>query len=51
MFAGSRRAEQSSLRSQQCIVVTVEDSVLRTELVGLDSQEEDALIVSPSLSR
>ncbi len=42
MFAGSRRAEQLSLRSQQRIVSTVEDSVLRTEMAGLDSQEEDA---------
>ena len=40
MFAGSRRAEQLSLRSQQHIVATVEDSVLRTEMTGLD-QEED----------
>jgi hypothetical protein len=42
MFAGSRRAEQLSLRSQQRIVATVEDSVLRTEMAGLESQEEDA---------
>jgi hypothetical protein len=42
MFAGSRRAEQLSLRSQQHIVATVEDSVLRTEMAGLESQEEDA---------
>jgi hypothetical protein len=35
MFAGSRRAEQLSLRSQQRIVATVEDSVLRTEMAGL----------------
>ncbi len=42
MFAGSRRAEQLSLRSQQRIVATVEDSVLRTEMAGLDSQEEDS---------
>ena len=42
MFAGSRRAEQLSLRSQQRIVATVEDSVLRTEMVDLESQEEDA---------
>jgi hypothetical protein len=26
---------------QQCIVVTVEDSVLRTEMVRFESQEED----------
>ena len=42
MFAGSRCAEQLSLRSQQRIVATVEDSVLRTEIAGLESQEEDA---------
>jgi hypothetical protein len=42
MFAGSRRAEQLSLRSQQRIVATIEDSVLRTEMAGLESQEEDA---------
>jgi hypothetical protein len=40
MFAGSRRAEQLSLRSQQRIVATVEDSVLRTEMSGLESQED-----------
>ncbi len=28
-------------RSQQDIVVTVEDLVLRTEITGLESQEED----------
>ena len=42
MFAGSRRAEQLSLRSQQRIVATVEESVLKTEMAGLESQEEDA---------
>ena len=41
MFAGSRRAEQLKIHSQQRIVSTVEDSVLRTEMVGLESQEED----------
>jgi hypothetical protein len=41
MLAGSRRAEQLSLHSQQRIVATVEDSVLRTEMTGLESQEED----------
>jgi hypothetical protein len=41
-FVGSRRAEQLSLRSQQRIVATVEESVLRMEMVGLESQEEDA---------
>ena len=40
-FVGSRRAEQLSLRSQQRIVATVEESVLRTEMVFLESQEED----------
>jgi hypothetical protein len=42
MFPGSRRAEQLSLHSQQRIVATVEDSVLRTEMAVLESQEEDA---------
>ncbi len=42
MFAGSRRAEQLRLRSQQRIVATVQDSVLRTEMAALESQEEDA---------
>ena len=37
----SRRAEQLRLRSQQHIVATVEDSTLRTEIVGLESLEED----------
>ena len=41
MFPGSRRVEQLRLRSQQRIVTTVEDSVLRTEMTGLESQEED----------
>jgi hypothetical protein len=41
MFVGSRRAEHLSLHSQQCIVATVEDSVLRTEMDDLESQEED----------
>jgi hypothetical protein len=41
-FAVSRRAEQLRLRIQQRIVATVEDSVLRTEMAGLESQEEDA---------
>jgi hypothetical protein len=42
MPAGSLRAEQLRLYSQQLIVATVEDSVLRTEMVDLESQEEDA---------
>jgi hypothetical protein len=41
MLPGSRRAEQLSLTSQQRTVVTVEDSVLQTEMTGLESQEED----------
>ncbi len=40
-FVGSRRNEQLSSRSQQRIVATVEESVLRTEMAGLESQEED----------
>ena len=39
---GSRQAEQLSLRSQQCVVATDEESVLKTEMAGLESQEEDA---------
>jgi hypothetical protein len=42
MSAGSRRDAQLSLRSQQHLVATVEDSVRRTEMAGLESQEEDA---------
>jgi hypothetical protein len=30
------------LRSQQRVVATVEESVLKTEMAGLESQEEDA---------
>ena len=41
MFVGSRYAEQLNLHSQQRIVATVEDSVLRTEMTDLESQEED----------
>ncbi len=51
MFAGSRRAEQLSLRSQQRVVATVEDSVLKAEMTGLESQEEDAPSVSSSSSQ
>jgi hypothetical protein len=42
MFTGSYREEQLSLRSLQRLVATVEDSVLRTEMADLESQEEDA---------
>ncbi len=38
---GSRQAEQLSLRSQQRVVATVEESVLKTEMADLESQEED----------
>ena len=41
-FAGSCRVEQLSFRSRQRIVATVEDSVLRTEMAGLESLQEDA---------
>jgi hypothetical protein len=37
-FAVSRRAEQLRLRVQERVVATVEDSVLRTEMVSLESQ-------------
>ena len=38
-FAVSRRAEQLRLRTQQRIIATAEDSVLRTEMTNLESQE------------
>ncbi len=41
MFTGSLRAKQFSLPSQQRVVATVEESVLKTEMAGLESQEED----------
>ncbi len=41
-FVGSHRQEQLSSSSQQRIVATVEESVLKTEMVDLESQEEDA---------
>jgi hypothetical protein len=41
MFAGSPRPEQLTLRSQQRVVTTVEESVLKTEMTDLESQEED----------
>ena len=40
-FVGSRRLEQLRSRSQQRIVATVQESVLRTEMAGLEPQEED----------
>ena len=40
-FVDSRRTEQLSLHSQQRMVATVEDSVLRMEMAGLESLEED----------
>ena len=36
---GSRQTEQLSLRSQQRIVATVEESVLKTEMADLESQD------------
>jgi hypothetical protein len=41
-LAVSRRAQQLRLRAQQRVVATVEQSVLRTEMENLESQEEDA---------
>ena len=41
-FVGSRRQEQLSSRCQQHVVATVEESVFRTEMTDLESQEEDA---------
>ena len=40
-YTDSCSTEELSLLSQQCMVGTVEDSVLRTEMTGLESQEED----------
>jgi hypothetical protein len=40
-FIGSRRQEQISSHCQQRVVATVEESVLRMEMAGLESQEED----------
>ncbi len=37
-----KHLKQSNLHSQQLVVVTVEDSVLRTEMSDIESQEEDA---------
>jgi hypothetical protein len=34
--------KKHSLRSQQRVVATVEESVLKMEMSGLESQEEDA---------
>ena len=48
-YVGSRQEEHLSLRSQQRIVATVEESVLKTEMAGLESQEEDAPKASPLL--
>ena len=41
MLTDSRHSEQLNLISQPSIVSTVEDSVLRTEMADLESQEED----------
>ena len=41
-MAVSLRAEQLRQRVQQCVVATVEDSALRTEMESLESDEEDA---------
>jgi hypothetical protein len=41
-FVGSRRQEQLSSYCLQDVVATVEESVVRTEMTGLESQEEDA---------
>jgi hypothetical protein len=42
IFTGWRREEQLRLRSQQRVVATVEESVLKSEMAGLESHEEDA---------
>ncbi len=38
----SHRAEQLCQRVKQCVVATVEDSVLHTEMENLESEEDDA---------
>jgi hypothetical protein len=48
MFADSRRAEQLSLFSQQRVVATVEDSVLKTEMAALSLRKRMLLSVSSS---
>jgi hypothetical protein len=48
-YVGSRQTEQLNLRSQQRVVATVEESVLKTEMTDLESQEEDAPKASPLL--
>jgi hypothetical protein len=40
-YVGSRQAEQLSSHSQQLVVATVEESVLKTEMTDLESQQED----------
>jgi hypothetical protein len=47
MFVVSRRSEQLSLRSQQRVVATVEESVLKMEMADLESQEEVLLFFKP----
>ncbi len=42
-FPDSLGAEQLRSRVQRCVVATVEDSVLHTEMTSLESQEEDGL--------
>jgi hypothetical protein len=41
-YVRSRQTEQFSSSSQQRVVATVEESVLKTEMTDLESQEEDA---------
>ena len=41
MFVDSCHVEQLTLCTQHRVVVAVQDFVLRTEMTGLESQEED----------
>ncbi len=50
LFEASFVRDESSVSNAERMVDTVEDSVLRTEMAGLESQDEDAN-VSTSLSR
>jgi hypothetical protein len=42
IFVVSHRTEHRHSRVHQCVVTTVEDSVLHTEMTSLESHEEDA---------
>jgi hypothetical protein len=45
-FVVSRRAEQFRLRTEQRIIATAEDSVLRTEMISVITEMRYVLLVS-----